>query len=147
MVERIIYTIGHSNRSLRELLKILKYYKIDVVVDVRRWPSSKKFPHFSREFLEKELQNSSIKYVWLGDLLGGYRTGGYEKYMKTNDFKKGITKLEKIVKDNTVVIMCSEKLWFKCHRRFIANELVKRGYKILHIIEIDRLQIHKLRET
>ncbi|MCD6563876.1 MAG: DUF488 domain-containing protein [Thermoproteales archaeon] len=142
----IIYTIGHSNRDLYEFIRILKHYKIEIVVDVRRWPSSKKFPHFNEENLKKELEKFDVKYFWLGDLLGGYRKEGYEKYMSSENYNKGILKLEELIKENKIVIMCGEKLWFRCHRRYISDTLVERGYKVIHIIERNRTQEHKLRK-
>ncbi len=73
---RTIYTIGHSNRSFEEFVKILLSYKISTVIDVRRFPTSKKYPHFERKYLENKLLEHGIKYYWLGELLGGYRDGG-----------------------------------------------------------------------
>ena len=132
MVERIIYTIGHSNRSLRELLKILKYYKIDVVVDVRRFPKSKN-EAFIRENLERELPRHGITYIYLGDLLGGFRRGGYEKYMETDEYLQGITRLLELAEMHTVVIMCVERNVKACHRRHISRTLKEAGVEVIHI--------------
>lgn len=142
-----IYTVGHSNRGLEEFIDLLKTYNIETLVDIRRWPKSTKFHHFNREILEHELDKEGIKYIWLGDLLGGYRPGGYEKYMETPQYKRGLEILEKIAQRRTTAIMCSEKLWFKCHRRFISNSLVERGYRVIHIIDKKRTQEHKLRKN
>jgi len=141
----MIYTIGHSNRRLEELINILRKYSIEVVIDVRRFPSSRKYPWFNKENLEGSLVASGIGYRWLGDLLGGYRRGGYRSYMDTDSYKRGIQELMSTVSGNTVAIMCSEKLWFKCHRRFISDTLVEMGYKVVHIIESDKTYTHKLR--
>lgn len=73
---KIVYTIGHSNRSMDEFVSILKEYDIRVVVDVRRFPTSRKYPWFSRDALEKRFKKEGLMYIWLGDLLGGYRKGG-----------------------------------------------------------------------
>lgn len=133
---KAIYTVGHSNRELKEFVEILKSYNISILVDIRRFPLSRKFPHFNKESLKLALERSGIKYVWLGELLGGFRKGGYAKYMETEEFKKGITELMNLIKsENVLAIMCKEKLWFKCHRRFIASALRERGYKVVHIIE------------
>ena len=70
------FTIGHSNRSLDEMVGLLKKFGIEALVDVRRWPSSRKYPHFNREILEKRLRAEGIVYIWLGRELGGYRSGG-----------------------------------------------------------------------
>jgi uncharacterized protein (DUF488 family) len=141
----IIYTVGHSTRTLKELLHLLKNYGIEAVVDVRRFPGSRKFPHFKREFLEDYLERNGIEYYWLGDLLGGYREGGYEKYMESEDFREGIKELLEIVQKRRTTIMCAELLWFRCHRRFISDELLKLGHRVLHILDEKRIYEHKLR--
>jgi len=142
----LIYTIGHSTRTLSELIKLLKNCGIEIVVDVRRFPSSKKFPYFRREYLEDQLERNGIEYFWLGDSLGGYRKGGYDRYMKSNDFKEGIADLLSIAKKGKTAIMCAELLWFKCHRRFISDVLLKLGYKVVHIVDEKRTYEHRLRE-
>jgi uncharacterized protein (DUF488 family) len=140
----IIYTIGHGNRNIEEFIKILKYYDIELVVDVRRFPTSKKFPWFSINELSERLMKENINYVWLGEELGGYRKEGYENYIKSEKFKEGINKIEELSKSKILAIMCSEKLWFKCHRRFIANILVEKGYEVIHIFDEKKKQKHKL---
>ncbi len=136
------FTIGHSNRSFDEFCELLKKYGIEVVFDVRRFPKSEKFPHFNKEELEKRMSECGITYFYLGDLLGGYRSGGYEKYMETDEFQLGIGKLLFWGIDGKSAIMCAEKLWFKCHRRFIADRLVQLGHEVIHIIDENRVQKH-----
>lgn len=141
-----VYTVGHSNRSLEEFLKLLDKYGIGIVVDVRRFPSSRRYPHFRREELERALKEKNLRYVWLGDKLGGFRPGGYEAYMETADFKSGFSSLLRIVEESRgkrVAIMCRERLWFKCHRRFISDILVWLGYRVVHIIDEDKVYMHK----
>ncbi len=132
-----VYTIGHSNRSLKEFLDLLDKYHIRVIIDVRRFPKSTRFPYYDKENLERILKDKGITYIWLGELLGGYRSGGYEKYMETKEYREGIRRLVEIIEETKdfVAIMCSERLWFKCHRRFIADTLVKLGYNVIHIID------------
>ncbi|HDD33784.1 MAG: DUF488 domain-containing protein [Thermoprotei archaeon] len=143
-----VYTVGHSTRSLEELIKLLKAYGVGILVDVRRFPTSSICPHFKAENLEKALKRRGIRYVWLGDKLGGFRKGGYAKYMETEDFRRGLEELVEVIEEGEargvgVAIMCSEKLWFKCHRRFIADALAEKGIKVLHIIDEGRLSEHK----
>ena len=147
-MKRIVYTVGHSNRTINEFLKLLRKYDIRVIVDVRRFPTSSKYPYFSLKNLKGILESQDIKYIWLGSELGGYRDGGYLKYMESNIFKKGLKRLIQIIESHkeNVAIMCSEKFWFKCHRRFIANELARKGYRIIHIVDYEKTSIHKLRE-
>lgn len=141
-----IYTIGHSNRSLDQFLRLLRLYGIDAVIDVRRFPTSRKVPHFKREHLEEALRKAGVKYYWLGDLLGGFRPGGYENYMATEGFAKGLRRLLEIVDSHErPAIMCRERLWFRCHRRFISDELVKLGYEVIHIIEAGETRVHRAR--
>lgn len=137
-----IYTIGTSNRTLKEFIEILKKLNIETAVDVRSFPNSKRFPHFSQNELSLNLEKAGIKYIYLGKELGGFRKGGYEKYMKTEEFKEGIKKLEEIGKNSPTVFFCCEKLFFRCHRRFIADELTLRGWKVYHIIEPQSVQEH-----
>ncbi len=138
------YTLGHSNREFDEFCEILREFGIALVIDVRRFPQSQKFPHFNRENLEGELSECGINYMYLGDLLGGYREGGYEEYMKTDEFNLGLGKLLFWGIDGKTVILCAEKLWFKCHRRFIADRLVELGHEVVHIIDKDKIQKHTL---
>lgn len=140
-----IYTVGHSTRSIEELVNLLKRYGIQQVIDVRRFPSSKKYPHFNKENLSQKLKEEGIHYVWLGEILGGYRNGGYEKYMQTSQYQMGIKTLIQLAENKTSALLCSEKLWFKCHRRHIAETLTKMGWHVIHIIELNRTYVHKLR--
>jgi uncharacterized protein (DUF488 family) len=141
---KTIYTVGHSNRTLEEFISILEKYEIKVVIDVRRFPTSRKYPWFSKENLKKRFSEIGLEYIWLGDLLGGYRKGGYVNYMKTGDYIRGISTLKNIInREENVVIMCSEKLWFRCHRRFISDTLSLEGYEVIHIIDHDKTYIHK----
>ena len=133
-----IYTLGTSNRSIEEFLEILKEYKIEIVIDVRRWPTSKLFPYFKKENLEKFLAENKIEYFHF-EKLGGFREGGYENYLKTKDFKEALKELIKIAKKKKLVIICAERLPWKCHRAFIARELENKNFKIIHIIEKGRI--------
>ncbi|MCP8316596.1 MAG: DUF488 domain-containing protein [archaeon] len=138
-----IHTLGHSTRSLEELIGLLEKHKIETLIDVRRFPTSKRYPHFNKDFLIHELSKSCINYIWL-ERLGGFRRGGYKKYLESEDFKKGIEELLDIAKKGRVAIMCAEILWFRCHRRYISNELVKLGHKVIHIIDEKRVYEHKI---
>lgn len=115
-------------------MEILLSYDIKTLVDVRSFPKSK-MPVFTRENLENLLKREGINYVFLGRELGGFRKGGYEAYTETEDFKKGIDKLESITETANSVIICAERFPWKCHRRWIARELHKRGWQVEHIID------------
>ncbi len=133
-----IFTLGTSNRSQKEFLEILKEYKIEAVVDVRHFPTSRLFPHFKKENLERFLREQKIDYIHI-EKLGGFREGGYENYMKTKEFKEGLERLIEIAKKKKTAILCAERFPWKCHRAFISQELEKRNFKIIHIIEKDKI--------
>lgn len=137
--EKRIYTIGTSNRTSEEFIELLKSFEIQQVVDVRRFPTSERYPHFQRENFRKLCEGNGIAYLWLGDMLGGYRKGGYEKYMETPAFKSGIEKLIDLATTNTTAFCCAEKFPWKCHRRFIARYLEDKGWVVLHILDKDRI--------
>ncbi len=163
-MSKTAYTLGHSNRTINELLKILRKYNIDSIVDVRRWPKSRKHPWFNKEQLEKVLLENNIEYYWMGKELGGYRKLGrdvqktsgatcfksegfraYALYITNNDIAiKSLEKLEKLALNKKIVILCAEKHPWFCHRKIISDWLTARGFKIIHIIEIDKTIIHKL---
>lgn len=134
-----IYTVGSSTRGSREFLDLLQTYEISTLVDVRIFPYSKRFPHFIKEKLGEYLSSAGLRYVHLGRELGGYREGGYEAYMNTPDFAGGVDALETIGREAKAAFMCAERLPWKCHRRFIASELERRGWQVIHIIETDRV--------
>jgi len=136
---KCIWTIGHSTRSPEEMIRLLHLNGIRVVVDVRRFPKSTKSPHFNSEAIATWLAEAGIKYVWLGDKLGGYRQGGYECYMSTEGFACGLRQLEELAKETSVAIMCAERFPWMCHRRFIASSLISRGWRVLHIIDEKRV--------
>ncbi|MFQ6137401.1 MAG: DUF488 family protein, partial [Candidatus Hydrothermarchaeales archaeon] len=127
-----LYTIGHSTKAFDELVDILRANGIDIVVDVRRFPRSKKNPQFNQEELKAKLPSTGMSYLWLGDLLGGYRKGGYESYTKTEEFERGINTLLDVATKGRTAIMCAEAVWFRCHRRFISDKLVEMGHEVTH---------------
>ena len=138
LVEKIIFTLGTSNRSLEEFVHLLRANRIEMVVDVRSFPTSK-FPHFKKEALSQSLAQEGLGYFYLGKELGGYRKGGYEAYMQTDDYLRGMDLLERMAARCQCAILCAERLPWRCHRRFIGRSLEERGWKIVHIIEEGRV--------
>ena len=131
--EKRLYTVGHSTRSLDELVDLLNDYGITQLVDVRHYPRSRRNPQFNLEALERELSKRGIAYAWDEDL-GGFRKGGYVAYMATPTFARGRERLEGLLNRGPTAIMCAEIVWFRCHRRFIARQMVVRGYRVTHIV-------------
>ena len=154
---RTIHTIGHSTRAIGAFLDLLKAHGIRLLVDVRRWPTSKRFPHFRREAFAASLANEGIKYTWRGDL-GGYRkpspdspntawrTGAFRAYadfMMTPAFDEITREIERLAGENRMAVMCAEAVPWRCHRQLLADAFMVRGWSVRHILE-DRCQEHKL---
>jgi len=132
-----IWTVGSSNRQIGEFTALLKGYRIALVADVRRFPTSH-FEHFRQPALEEALREAGISYLWLGETLGGYRRGGYQAYMEGTAFKNGLKRLMEIGRRKRTAILCSERLPWRCHRRFIGQALAVLGWKVVHVIEENR---------
>ena len=137
-----IYTLGTNKRSEEDFIEILLAYNIQSLIDVRSFPRSK-IQIFRRENLELLLNSEKIEYHFLGAELGGFRKGGYIAYTITDDFRKGIDLLESIAFTKTSVIICAERFPWKCHRKWIARELHKRGWGVEHIIDKGKVWIPK----
>ncbi|MBM4145796.1 MAG: DUF488 domain-containing protein [Nitrospira sp.] len=137
-----IYTLGTDRRSEEDFTEILLSYGIQSLIDVRSFPRSK-IPVFSRENLEDLLKREGIEYHFLGKELGGFRKGGYTSYIITDEFNKGIDLIESIALYKMSVIICAEKLPWKCHRKWISRELHKRGWEVDHIIDKGKVWIPK----
>lgn len=153
---KVIWTIGHSSRTYEELLAMLESFNIELVTDVRHFPGSGKYPHFNKESLEINLPENNIEYVHIISLGGRRKPGsdsrnsawknnafrGYADYMETDAFREGITELvNKALKQRTAV-MCSEAVWWRCHRSMIADYLKVQGWKVMHIMEVGKAQEH-----
>jgi uncharacterized protein (DUF488 family) len=154
--EHIIYTIGHSTHSIDEFLKMLQSFEIKHLVDIRSFPGSKKFPQFNKENLEASLKENRIDYTHLKEL-GGRRKvkkdsmnnrwrndsfRAYADYMETENFESGITQLQAIASKQTTVYMCSEAVWWRCHRSMVSDYLKAKGWKVLHIMTTDKTEEH-----
>lgn len=137
MGHKKIYTLGTGLRSLEDFAEIINCYNIETVIDVRSFPSSK-LDYFKQSNLAFFLKKEGIEYSYMGKELGGYRKGGYENYIHTNEFKEGLNAMETIASAKMSVVICAERFPWKCHRQFIAQALHKRSWKIEHIIDKGR---------
>ncbi len=142
MVNKIIYTLGSSLRSEEEFLELIKAYKIQLVIDVRRFPVSK-LEHFNRDNLSHFLKASGIEYLYMGEQLGGYRRGGYHSYTQTTGFQTGVEEVMRWASRFTAALLCAERLPWRCHRRFIAQALEEKGWNVVHILEQDKTWVRK----
>jgi len=148
-----IWTIGHSTRSLDELVSLLREHDIERLADIRRYPGSRRYPHFSRESLAEALP---IAYVHMPELGGrrkprpdspnsGWRNEqfrAYADYIATPEFKAAIDAL--LASDQRTAIMCAEAVPWRCHRNLVADELIRRGHEVIHIIGPKSSQQHVL---
>ncbi len=141
-----IYSLGTSSRTADEFLELFAEHGIEVGVDIRRFPTSR-YPHFVKSGLQPLLEANGIRYEYLGKELGGFRKGGYLAYMETPSFKKGIERLEEAGRRGRTAFFCSERFPWRCHRRWVAEKLMERGWKVIHIIERGRLWIPKQRRV
>jgi uncharacterized protein (DUF488 family) len=117
---------------------LLAEHGITQLVDVRHYPRSRRNPQFSLEALAGELPRHGIALVWLGEDLGGLRPGGFRAWMATAAFQRGMAQLERLAQEQPTAIMCSETAWVRCHRRFIARELLERGYRVTHLSQVEQ---------
>ncbi len=153
---KIIWTIGHSTRTFGELLDMLHSFEIEMVVDIRSFPGSQKFPQFNKEILENTFPENGIEYIHLKKL-GGRRKvkpdsknttwrhiafRGYADYMETPEFKEGITELESIASGKRTAYMCSEAVWWRCHRSMVSDYLKANGWKVMHIMAPGKEEEH-----
>lgn len=129
-----IYTVGTSNRSSSEFIDLLIHYGIRILVDVRRFPSSR-FPWFNRRNLAAACGQRGLDYRWMGDLLGAFRQKTYDNNRRTEDFSRGIKCLEDLANRGTMALCCAERLPWKRHRQFIARELETLDQTVIHIID------------
>ncbi len=137
-----VFTLGTDRRSEEDFVELLLFYGIELIVDVRSFPSTK-IPTFTRSYLTKLLQTEGVKYAFLGSELGGFRKGGYAAFVRTDDFRCGIDKLEELLKEGIGAIICAERFPWKCHRRWIARELHRRGWHVIHIIDKGKVWVPK----
>ncbi len=143
-----IFTIGHSNREWPEFLDLLRKNGIDLLVDVRKLPRSRANPQYNAETIAKALEKTGIGYTHL-ESLTGFRKGtqltvesawenksfkAYAAYMRSPEFKAGLDELLRLSAGRSVAIMCSEAVWWRCHRRMIADALIARGYEVRDIL-------------
>jgi uncharacterized protein (DUF488 family) len=137
---------------------LLRAHAIDAIADVRRFPGSRRHPHFARERLDPFLRANGIEYHWMPDLGGrraprkdspntGWRVDafrGYADYMATTQFRDAFRALQALANGRRTAILCAEALWWRCHRRLISDALLASGAAVLHIQGTDKAPSHAL---
>lgn len=144
-----VWTIGHSTRSAEDFQSLLRRHGIRSLVDVRRYPASRRYPHFNREQLAAALAGESLGYEWI-ESLGGRRVPapespnsawrnaafrGYADHMASKEFATGFAALCALAREQPAAVMCSEAVWWRCHRGLISDLLRSHGVRVRHIMD------------
>ena len=156
----VVFTIGHSTRTIAAFLALLREAEIDCLVDVRRFPGSRRHPQFNAEALSQSVPEAGILYRHLPSL-GGRRGGArnkksphtlwreeafrnYADYTETAEFREGFEALQALAAEHRVAIMCAEAVWWRCHRRIIADHLIAAGVSVMHILDEGKIDPARL---
>ncbi|MEA2336622.1 MAG: hypothetical protein QOE82_629 [Thermoanaerobaculia bacterium] len=154
----MIHTIGHSTRSLDETVALLREHDIQLLADIRRYPGSKRYPHFASEAMATWLPEHGVAYVHMPEL-GGRRKPlpdspntawrneqfrAYADYMATGEFRDAVDKLLSLAESQRVTIMCAEAVPWRCHRNLVADDLTRRGIDVIHIIGSGATKVHAI---
>lgn len=155
-----IYTIGHSTHSIEEFIAMLEAFDIKILADIRSLPGSNKFPQFNQDNLKLSLEEVGIQYLHLTDL-GGRRKAkkdskntswnnvsfrGYADYMETEQFENAVQNMEAIAEEETLAYMCSEAVWWRCHRSMVSDYLKAKNWEVFHIMGVGKVQEHRYTE-
>ena len=154
-----LFTIGHSTRSLDDLIQALRTHQIKTLLDIRAFPMSRRLPQFNRDSLTKTLPAAGIQYGWM-KALGGYRKKildespnialrndsfrNYADYMLTAEFEGAMQGLIRLAEEASTAYMCAERVYFHCHRMLVSDWLVAHGHEVLHIDGTGPARAHKL---
>lgn len=151
------FTVGHSNRTIDDFVDLLRAARIGMVIDVRRLPGSRTYPQFDSENLDQSLAQAQIRYELIVPL-GGRRKKvedvpaetydawhnrsfhNYADYALTDDFKAGFDRLLALGQEFRCAIMCTEAVWWRCHRRIIADHLLANREEVFHLMGSDRIE-------
>lgn len=158
MEHATIFTVGHSTRSLEELVEILEAFGVDVLVDIRTYPRSRRNPQFNTDTLPSALASAGLGYAHIPELGGRRRTHdgspntawrnasfrGYADHMLTPEFEQGLEKLHALTAEGTVALMCAEAVPWRCHRSLVADALTARGARVQHLTSATRSSPHRV---
>jgi uncharacterized protein (DUF488 family) len=154
-----VFTIGHGARDIQTFLGLLEGAGVRRLVDVRTAPGSRKHPQFGRDALASSLESRGIHYEWAGRELGGFRRArpdsrhtalrsagfqGYADHMERDEFRSALDLLVDSSRETPTAVMCAESLWWRCHRRMLADGLLAAGCDVVHIMDRGRLEPHRL---
>ena len=153
-----VWTVGHSTREWEPFLQLLAAHGIEAVVDVRRFPGSRRYPWFAEPVLRNSLPDAGLEYLWLPQLggrrpplvdspNGAWRNAafqGYADHMDSTEFADGLGQAMALALRRRTALMCAEALWWRCHRRLISDLLVHRGVEVLHVVDEKPPQPHEI---
>lgn len=156
MKAKTIWTIGHSTHPIDEFIAMLHSFQIEEVADIRSFPGSRRYPQFNKESLVLSLPENGIGYIHIRELGGRRKTSadsvntgwrlaafrGYADYMETAAFGKAIKELTILAGKKHVAYMCSEAVWWSCHRSLVSDYLKLQGWTVIHIMGIGKSQEH-----
>lgn len=151
-----VWTVGHSTRELSELMAMLNANDIQAIADVRRYPCSRRYPHFNHDVLAERLREQKIDYVSFPRLGGRRRPRpdspntawrsasfrGYADYMDTDEFRKALADLLRLARSKRTALLCAEALWWRCHRALISDYLKAHDVQVLHITDLGQVEPH-----
>jgi len=151
-----IWTIGHSTLAIDELISALQSFEIDLVLDVRSFPGSRRYPQFNQENLRDSLAGAGVEYLHLPELGGRRRAKpdslnvawrneafrGYADYMETVEFREGIARLLNVAGTRRTAVMCAEAVWWRCHRSLISDFLKAQDVEVTHIMGVGKSEQH-----
>lgn len=158
----MLWTVGHSTRTRESFLAVLHAHRIELVADVRRFPGSRRHPHFAGEPLAAALEARGIAYQWLPELGGRRRapagspeatTGSawrhpafraYAAHLTSEEFAEGLFTLLMLAHGLRTAVLCAELLWWRCHRRLIADIVLSLGLPVAHIRDEGVAEPHRL---
>src|SRR5437870_13796202 len=151
-----VWTVGHSTRPIDELIEALKSFKIAILVEVRSYPGSRRYPQFNKANLADSLEAAGIEYVHKPQLGGRRRARkdstniawrnesfrGYADYMESESFREAIEDLLELAREDRTAVMCAEVVWWRCHRALISDYLKARDIEVMHIMDANKTEPH-----
>jgi uncharacterized protein (DUF488 family) len=151
-----LWTVGHSTRSLEDFIETLRSFEISLLIDIRSFPGSRRYPHFNRELLKVSLPEAGIEYQHFPELGGRRRVQpdsnnmawrnktfrGYADYMATAEFREGVARLLEVASEARTSIMCAEAVWWRCHRSLISDYLKADGVEVSHVMAVGKSESH-----
>ncbi|HEX6643103.1 MAG TPA: DUF488 domain-containing protein, partial [Gemmatimonadales bacterium] len=157
-MEPQVWSVGHSTRGIDEFIALLRAHRIGLIADVRRFPGSRRYPHFGSEALGQSLAVAGLGYRWIPALGGRRRPApgspntawknasfrGYADHTASAEFAAGLDELTGLAAERRVAMMCTEAVWWRCHRRIVSDVLTAQGWAVFHILDEGEPRRHEI---